>query len=215
MRLKRLSHTLPAFFVCIFAAFGPGSLSAQENIGAERFSTPLVKPDPAISDHTVPTPIDRIKSLSRLGPVDIRPHFGYLAIYNDNIYIQKTDPVDDFEHVISPGIFLGVWNYLSRDGVYLTADYTPSILLFMDHPETDTVDHRASFAVGRTFRRAAISLSQTFESTSDPTVEGGGRVARKIYNTTLSGSYNLTDKTSFEANLYQIFNDYEIQISTR
>ena len=210
-----LSHPLPTFFSCLFAAFWALPSFAQENVGSERFPTPLVKPDPTVYDSTVPTPLDRIKSFSRLGPVDIRPHFGYLALYNDNIYIQKNDPVDDFEHVISPGIFLGAWNYLSRDGLYLQADYTPSILLFTEHPETDTVDHRASLGVGRTFRRAAISLSQTFEKTSDPTVEGGGRLARKIYNTALSGSYNLTDKTSFEANIYQIFNDYETQISTR
>jgi len=201
------------FFIVVCAGFQ--AAFGQEGVGVERLSPSLLKPEPTFAESTLREPPDRLQLLKGLGPVDIRPHFAFLSLYNDNIFIEKTNPDADFVQVISPGLFLGAWNYVSRQGVYMQADYTPSVLLFLDHPETDTVDHRVSFAAGRQFQRSAVALSQTFESTSDPTLEGGGRLARKAYNTTVSGNYDFTDKTSFEANLYQILYDYEASVSTR
>lgn len=188
---------------------------SAETVGVERFSYDLLKPQPAFPDATDRGPIERFKSLLTYGPLDIRPHFNFTEVYNDNIFVQNQNAQDDFIHTISPGVFLGVWDYQAREGLYLVADYTPSILIFTDHPETDTVDHRVTLTVGRQFAKSAIALNQTFEKTSDPTIEGGGRNTRKIYNTTLSGNYHFSEKTGLEANIYQLINDYENLISSR
>jgi hypothetical protein len=51
----------------------------------------------------------------RFGPIDIRPVFSFNAMYDDNIEISNTYRKEDFVYTLSPGVFLGLGDYIQRE----------------------------------------------------------------------------------------------------
>lgn len=144
------------------------------------------------------------------------------GVYDDNIYNSSINHVSDFYFTIEPAISLTLGGADSNGVNSLNLIYRPSLFLFLDNSQNDTVQHVVRLQAAHRFGHLSLSLSQDVQildgtdlnSLSDPTghqanTDAGGRNKHQIYNSQLSGSYDLTGKLflsgggSFSADQYQ------------
>src|SRR5258707_263928 len=68
------------------------------------------------------------------GPFDVHPTASASVLYDDNIYINtSTNVQSDFIWVTTPGVVVGLGDYLARQGNLLLFHYMPSFLFFTEH----------------------------------------------------------------------------------
>jgi hypothetical protein len=127
------------------------------------------------------------------------------GVYDDNIYNSPTNTVSDYYFTIEPSIALSLGGNDSVNSLSLV--YRPSLFLFLDNSQNDTVQQVVHLAAGHVFGHLSLSLAQDIQildgtdlnSLTDPTghqanTDVQGRNKHQIYNTLLSGSYDLTGK---------------------
>jgi hypothetical protein len=188
---------------------------------------PVISPNEADVLRASPSPVPIIENATPGAAVSDTPRrFQYVlsatlrGVYDDNIFNSPTNTVSDYYFTIEPAIALSLGG---NDGVNtLSLIYRPSLFLFLDHTENNTVQHVVHLAAGHVFGHLSLSLAQDIQildgtdlnSLSDPTghqanTDVRGRNKHQIYNTQLSGSYDLTGKLflsgggSFSADEYQ------------
>jgi hypothetical protein len=129
------------------------------------------------------------------------------AVYDDNINISSFDPQSDFYFAIEPALSIGLGGQEAEGSSSLSLVYRPSIFLFADHSDRDTVQHLIRLQAAHRFARLAVSLSQDVQvldgtdlnSLSDPTghnanIDVGQTARHNIFTTQLGDSYDLTGK---------------------
>jgi hypothetical protein len=148
-------------------------------------------------------------------------HFTVTArgVYDDNINISSFDRVSDYYFAIEPALSLGFGAEGSENS--LTFIYRPSLFVFADHSENDTVQHLIRLQGGHEFGRLSLSLSQNVQildgadinTLSDPTghtanIDVGQRTRHNVYTTQLSDSYDLTGKLFLSNSFGLLIDDY-------
>src|SRR5438874_6157409 len=129
------------------------------------------------------------------------------GVYDDNIFISNTNRVSDYYFAIEPMITVGFGDIEGRGGNYIRLDYLPSIILFVDHSDEDTVEHLIRLEGQYRFSRLTLNLGQevaildgaNLNSTLDTTgllanVEVSARTRLNLYDTRLRANYELTGK---------------------
>jgi hypothetical protein len=143
------------------------------------------------------------------------------GVYDDNINISS-NKVSDFYAAIEPSITLGFGAAGSINS--LTFIYRPSIFLYADNSQLDTVQHLIRLQGGHEFGRLSLSVSQDVQildgadlnSLSDPTghtanIDLGQRARHNIFATAISDSYDLTGKLFLSNSLGLGIDDYPSQ----
>src|ERR1700746_564236 len=69
----------------------------------------------------------------KAGPFTAQLSFQGSAVYNDNIYIQRTNKTGDFIWTLSPGVMIGAGDYVQQEESWLTVDYAPSFIFLTDN----------------------------------------------------------------------------------
>jgi uncharacterized protein (PEP-CTERM system associated) len=86
--------------------------------------------------------------------------------YDDNIFQDPDNEVDDFITTISPAIQL---RYIPRAETSLTFEYEPALQLFADNSDQNYVSHRLSFDYDSPLsRRFALKVSELLVITEEP-----------------------------------------------
>src|SRR6202030_2138925 len=99
------------------------------------------------------------------------------GVYDDNINISSFNHVSDYYVAIEPSLFAGFGGDSSEGASALSLMYRPSLFLFINHSENDTVQHVIRLQANHNFGRLTGSLSQDVQilngadlnSISDPT----------------------------------------------
>ena len=150
------------------------------------------------------------------------------GVYDDNIFISHTDRVSDYYFAIEPAITVGFGDIEGRGGNYLRLDYMPSVILFVDHSDQDTVEHLIRLEGQYRFSRLTLNLTQDVDildganlnSTLDTTglwanIDVSAQTRLNLYVTRLRANYELTGKLfltgEFDASVY----DYPDFISSQ
>lgn len=154
---------------------------------------------------------DQNKSNLRLGWLDVHPHLDYTVNYDDNIFIAPTNEKADFQHTISPGVLLGAGDYENRSENFAYLDYTPSIILFQENSGSDAVEQDVDFEAQYRFNKLTLGLRQGYIHLTGSDVQVGNRVDRDIFPTQFKADYEITEKTSVDADLTQVISDYKQQ----
>jgi uncharacterized protein (PEP-CTERM system associated) len=149
------------------------------------------------------------------------------GVYDDNIFISHTDRVSDYYFAIEPSIAVGFGDIEGRGGNYLRLDYMPSVILFVDHSDEDTVEHLIRLEGQYRVSRLTLSLSQDVDildganlnSTLDTTglfanVDVSARTRLNLYNTQLRANYELTGKLFLTGEFNASIFDYPDFISS-
>ena len=127
------------------------------------------------------------------------------GVYDDNIFNSSFHKVSDYYFTIEPAIFVG---FGSSEGVNsLSLTYHPSLFLFADNSQNDAVQQLIRLQAAHRFGHLSLSFAQDVQlldgtdlnSLSDPNghqanTDVSGRNRHEIYNSQLSGSYDLTGK---------------------
>jgi hypothetical protein len=147
------------------------------------------------------------------------------GVYDDNIFIRSFDQESDFYFAIEPSIYLGFGT--GESDTSLSFVYRPSLFLFVDHSDENTIQHLLRLQAAHRFSHLALTLAQDvsildgsdLNSLSDPTghhanIDVGGRTKHQIYNTSLGASYDLTGKLYLSAGGAFTADHYQDHISS-
>jgi hypothetical protein len=219
------------FFLVASSAFGQDAVPApdQRLVSAAEVQTlqsepaqPVVEINPSV---TTGQPVAETPRRFKYGL-----SFTIRGVYDDNIDISPFNRVSDYYVAIEPAISLGFGAPGEERTNFLTFIYRPSLFLFADNSQNDTVQHLIRLQGGHQFGRLSLSLSQDVQildgadlnTISDPTghtanIDLGRRARHNIFTTGLNDSYELTGKLFLSNSLGLTIDDYPSQagISSR
>jgi hypothetical protein len=156
----------------------------------------------------------------KAGPLTLRPQFSLSEMYNDNIFYQHSDAVEDFVTTISPGLKL----QLGRpEHNYLSLGYTLDELFYANNPDLDTPQHTLEIKDQFVWQRLKLIGVDHFQYLNSPLggvveriigtnglpVVVGQNVARTSIDDSYTLSYDLGDKTSIYGRGTHTMVDYQ------
>jgi putative salt-induced outer membrane protein YdiY len=155
------------------------------------------------------------------------------GVYDDNILLSHFDRIHDWYVAIEPAITIGYGDSIvGRNGNYIRLDYAPSIFLYTDHSDDDSIQHLIRLEGQYRFGRLILGLSQDVQilhgshldtSTLDASaisvagsINAGvnGRTHVDIYRTNAGASYDLSDKTFLSSEFHYVRDDFNTLISS-
>ena len=154
------------------------------------------------------------------------------GVYDDNILLSHFDRISDWYVAIEPAITIGYGQIVGRQGNYIRLDYAPSIFVYVDHSDNDSIQHLIRLEGQYSFGRLTLGLSQDVQilhgahlSTASldasaiaiaGSINAGinGRTSVNIYRTNLGASYDLTDRTFLSSEFRYIRDDFNTLISS-
>jgi hypothetical protein len=151
------------------------------------------------------------------------------TVYDDNIYLRQNDRVADIYFGFEPGITLGFGDIVGSDANYVRIDYAPSVFLFLENSNADSIQHVFRLDGRYRFGRLTLNVAQDIQfleggdrgatsSTSNPgpnlNLDTGGATDVNIYTTRADLTYDLTGKTFLSGGLLYTSNEYAVLISS-
>lgn len=164
----------------------------------------------------------------------LTPHLTLLTTFDDNIFISERNKQSDLSGVFAPGIAFGLGEFrreLKEFGGYAErfeddreneatfadtrrfffANYTVAPTGFIKHSEANSVDHDLSLAGQWTFQKLTVGFRAGFLTSSTPNVDFGGRLNQTMTSAAVTSRYDVSEKTSLEANFSWLNLEYEQQ----
>ena len=138
------------------------------------------------------------RQINARGLWNVRPHFSATTLYDGNVFIQDKNTKKDFILTLSPGIAVRLGN--GQTGFYLTADYTASVVLFLNNSSQDSLDHRASMSLQWTGGKLRVGLLAGLTADSGTSIDATDRVRRIAIYTGITSHYDYSEKISFDLN---------------
>ena len=188
--------------------------------------------------------LDAAEALSReLGPAatsdeipagrwKVTPHLEARVTFDDNIFIQPRDRVEDFIFTLSPGLAIGIWDadkrrtdgFLDRQnpvttidkgrGSFFAVDYTAILLGFAKTDSQNAFDQDARLDGRWQAERWSLGGSVYYESKSETNTDIGTRIRRETITAEVTASYRISDKTAVDASASFRANDPEDYVRT-
>ena len=173
--------------------------------------------------------LDAAESLSReLGPTvsndevpsgrwKVTPHLEARVTYDDNIFIQRRNRVEDFIFTLSPGLAIGIWDadkrrtdgFLDRQdaataldqgrGSFFAVDYTAILLGFAKTDSQNAFDQDARLDGRWQAERWSLGIAARYESKSEANTDIGTRIRRETVSEEVTASYRVSEKTAIDA----------------
>ncbi len=153
---------------------------------------------------SLPGPSD----LLEWGPVNVRPHLLYRALYGDGIQSTPGQQSKTFIQQFSPGVTFGI-------GSHWNLDYTPTLIYYSSKQFHDTLDQNVTLTGGTSYEDWIFGLMQGYSSASDPLVETGTQTSTENYTTALNASYRINSVMSLDFSVNQKFNSAQQFTSSR
>ena len=167
----------------------------------------------------------------RHGRWRVTPHLDAKATYDDNIFIQSRNRIDDFIFTLAPGLGLGFWDsdeererYLDRQrpggigessrGTFFVVDYTAILLGFARTTSQNAVDHDGLFDLRWESGKLTLGARLHLESKSETNADVGTRVRRRTLTAEATSDYRITDKTTLGLAVFHTTNDPEDFVRT-
>lgn len=141
-----------------------------------------------------------------LGPVVIRPHLGVWLTYNDNVYFEATDEVDDYAWTVSPGLSA---IYGNSGHNYLSAAYDYQTVHYFDETAADYDSHIISANAHYEAPRTTYHVYDSYTDTQVDSTETSEEVERMQNILGASVERFISSKTSAEVNGGYTTTDYE------
>lgn len=142
-----------------------------------------------------------------VGPVDLHPHLDFVASYDDNVLLQRDNPLDDFCFTTSPGLqFL----YGQSEHNFIALDYTASFERFVRLTGQDANNQFVKLNGQFEFHQLTLGVSHLFQDIKGPNTQIGARVQSLDNITHLDLEYRLSSKTSLGVGYGQYLHDYDL-----
>jgi len=125
------------------------------------------------------------------GPIDFRPHLFYSLSYGNGLQATPGHQSNTLINEIDPGM-------LFRLGDHWTLNYTPTLRFYSSKLFQDTWDNSVLLAGQTESRNWTVGFSQSYVSSSQPTVETASQLDQETYSTTLNATYRMSTALSLE-----------------
>jgi Putative beta-barrel porin 2 len=156
----------------------------------------------------------------------VMPHFDLGVMWDDNIFIQADNEIEDFLFTFSPGLTVGYLDEESRlerflerevrasravqyDGNFFLLDYTPSFVVFLDNDSENSFDQDARFEARWQWQKLSLAAQAAFVSRNETNNELGTRLRHTGVTAGLAARYQFSERTSLEVGGYFQSDDYE------
>ena len=157
----------------------------------------------------------------------VSPHLEVSVTFDDNIFIQPENEVEDFIFTLAPGVALGIWDaekrrtdgFLDRQdaaggidkgrGSYFVLDCTAILLGFAKTDSQNAFDRDARFEARWQAERWTLGGGVHYESKSETNTDIGTRIRRKTVSAEVVASYRISEKTALDASVSFRANDPE------
>ena len=161
------------------------------------------------------------------GKLRVSPHVEMRATFDDNIFIQSKNEVEDFIFTLSPGLTIGFWDskerrtdtFLDRQdpvtplnrgsGTYFAVDYTAILLGFARTHSQNAFDQDARIDGRVRAEKWTLGGGLRYESKSEANTDIGTRIRRKTLSAEAEAAYRFSDKTSIDTTASIRANDPE------
>lgn len=145
------------------------------------------------------------------------PHLEARVTYDDNIFIQNKNRVEDFIFTLSPGVAIGIWDaelrrtdgFLDRldsatvidkgRGSFFAVDYTAILLGFAQTTSQNAFDQDARLDGRWQAERWSLGGGVRYESKSETNTDIGTRIRRETVSAEVVATYRVSEKTALEA----------------
>ena len=178
---------------------------AEQNDAAEALNAEL---GPQVFHDDVPS-----------GRWKVSPHLEARVTYDDNIFIQPENEVEDFIFTLSPGLAIGIWDaekrrtdgFLDRQdtasvidkgrGSYFAVDYTAILLGFAKTASQNAFDQDARLDARWQAEKWTLGGTVHYESKSETNTDIGTRIRRKTFSAEVVASYRVSEKTAIDTSV--------------
>ncbi len=203
----------------------PGVVASTPDYPALQSQADMASYEPALPQAVEPAPEGRAEAATQRR-LRYRVGVTLRTVYDDNVNLSQTDRQGDFYTSIEPTIELG---FGRTDGNFLQLVYSPSVSLFFDHTEANSIQHLITFTGQLGLPRLILNLSQevqilngsgwnfpsgTGTEFTRTNLDVSRRTRLNIYTTRLDANYSLTGKTFLTAGLNYSVTDYESFLSS-
>lgn len=181
-----LSKTLPLL------VFLSGSMRAQSivaQVPPSEYSpltgTRLSSDEPAHpAASSVASALSSEAPLFQRGPIAVRPHLVYSALYADGIEAGPGNPRTTYIQSVAPGALFDL-------GKYWRLDYAPTWTFYSNPLFRNTADQSATLSGRVPYDHGRFGVAQGYDSSYAMLVETGRQTHQKTYSTLVEGTYAL------------------------
>jgi hypothetical protein len=148
------------------------------------------------------------------------------VLWNDNVFIQPDNEVEDFIFTFSPGLALGYLDEESRlekfldreerasraliyEGSYLLLDYTPSFVVFLENDDEHSFDQDARLEARWQLSKLSVAAMARFVSAHETNTELNARIEHTGVSAGLAARYQFGERMSAELGAYFSDDEYE------
>jgi hypothetical protein len=125
------------------------------------------------------------------GPTTLRAHLSYQYLYGDGIPAASGEHFTTSIHNVSPEVLVDL-------GTHWTVDYVPTWVFYSNPAFQDTVDQSIRLAGWGSYEDWILRLSQSYNSSSSPTIETGRQTKEVSSSTSLDATYSLNSKLGLQ-----------------
>jgi hypothetical protein len=142
------------------------------------------------------------------GTVVFRPHLLYSFMYGNGVQSAPGVQNKTIIQTLSVGMLVNL-------GSYWVLDYTPTLRYYSGTNFQNGFDQSVILRGGKTYENWRLGLSQSYTTSSSPTVETGTQVNQASYVTALTASYELNNIMSMDLTANQDIEDAQALASSR
>jgi hypothetical protein len=146
--------------------------------------------------------------LLQAGPVVIHPHPIYRFIYGNGIEATPGQQHETAINQITPGVLFAI-------GTHWTLDYSPTLSYYSDSHFRNTVDQSVGLRWGTLYQDWVLGFSQSYGSSSAPTIETGTQTDSETYTTAANATYRINTEMSVDLTASQNFSFADQFTTTR
>ena len=113
--------------------------------------------------------------------VELLPMITVTQVYDDNIFLDRTNKKSDYTTTVSPQIGFSITSETNN----LRFNYAPTFVYYNENSDKNTVRHRASLNLGQQFGKfLKLNLSETYYRTEQPfEIDRETQIVRRTRNT--------------------------------
>ncbi len=134
----------------------------------------------------------------KVGPVVIHPHPIYRFLYGNGIQATPGQQENTVINQITPGVLFAI-------GSHWTLDYSPTLTYYSSSQFRNTVDESVGLRWGTLYQDWVLGFSQSYVSSSAPTIQTGTQTDTETYTTAANATYRFNSEMSVDLTASQNF----------
>lgn len=178
-------------------ALGPAT------VGQPQPQAPVMGTSALATGPAPPLPIESNAPIPLGGAFTVRPHLIYSFLFGNGIDSIPGQQSKTIVNTVTPGFLLDI-------GKYWNINYSPSFAFYSSSQFKNTVDENVALHGGWTNESWILSLTQSYNKSTDPLIETGLQTEQDAYSTLLNATHQMGSDWSYSLGLDQNFRFTEL-----